>query len=82
MSLIDIFHFSAFKIVCPFQKRVFCTKKRVHCIIVKKTNIFDAGMVVFLDAINVYVMTSNNSDFTVGLASGSLKAEPKECLPG
>jgi len=31
------------------------------------------------------VMTSNNSDFTVmivtvGSASGSLKAEPKECL--
>ena len=33
------------------------------------------------------VMTLNNSDFTVvivtvGLASGSLKAEPKECLTG
>jgi len=33
---------------------VFCAKKGVHCIIVKKTNIFDAGMVVFLNAINVY----------------------------
>jgi len=34
-----------------------------------------------------YVTTSNNSDFTVvivtvGSASGSLKAEPKECLTG
>ena len=36
---------------------------------------------------NVAVTTSNNSDFTVvivtvGSASGSLKAEPKECLTG
>jgi len=30
-------------------------KKGVHCIIVKKTIIFDAGMVVFLNAINVYI---------------------------
>ena len=35
----------------------------------------------------VTVTTSNNSDFTVvivtvGSASGSLKAEPKECLTG
>jgi len=34
-----------------------------------------------------FVMTSNNSDFTVvivtvGSASGFLKAEPKECLTG
>jgi len=28
------------------------------------------------------VTTSNNSDFTVSSASGSLKAEPKECLTG
>jgi len=28
------------------------------------------------------VTTSNNSDFTVGSASGSLKAEPKEYLTG
>ena len=28
----------------------------------------------------VHVTTSNNSDFTVGSAPGSLKAEPKECL--
>ena len=34
MSLVDISHFLAFKIVCPFQKSVFCTKKGVHCIIV------------------------------------------------
>ena len=36
---------------------------------------------------NLGVTTSNNSDFTVvivtvGSASGSLKAEPKECLTG
>jgi len=35
----------------------------------------------------IIVTTSNNSDFTVvivtvGSASGSLKAEPKECLTG
>jgi len=29
-------------------------KKGVHCIIVKNTNIFDIGMVVFLNTINVY----------------------------
>ena len=31
---------------------------------------------------SVPITTSNNSDFTVGLASGSLKAEAKECLTG
>jgi len=55
------------------------------------TNEYDKFLKLLDDLITridlTIVMTSNNSDFTVmivtvGSASGSLKAEPKECLTG
>jgi len=79
--------FLALSVLSPSENRSELDQVKLSKIVpfdfIRPNSVAFAKWHTFLD----FVTTSNNSDFTVvivtvGSASGSLKAEPKECLTG